>query len=260
MKMFRRRVVMEADVFALDTEQNVDDTRIARGAKCGLTPEQSLQSDLVDLFSSRGGKSRAEQALAKFPEMKGVRSGCMAADLSVNCSVVGRCGPWLPTCTRGMEPVLIRHEHDTYGHLYTPREIGFAMGFPMIRVDGNEKYEDCIGLPLHTLPMRQQQLMQGNGIHLVAIGSLLTYIWSHTVKKDLVLEFLPPLRSLSTAASADESAAVSLPAAKARRCGTADFEFDDDESAAALSALSAPASAAAEDVTDVEADDGDMEE
>lgn len=261
-KYVQRRVAVDCDVFAhLDSERTAGIVRAQCGAAAGLTGVETATADLQDLLGTEKGQDRVEQALAMVSTRSG-RSGCVAADISQNNKRMGRVGPWLPTATRSMILAMFRSPSDTTGYLFTPREIAFAHGWPSISaVEQCSFYEHCAGYPLWSLPLRQQQQLQGNGIHLLSMAAVCLYLFAHTVKRDTLAEFAP---APTTPLPAPGSTMTTSPAPAMQKRGTTEFNFDGagyevDEHAAESEESACIDSASADGIDNLEAEESEAE-
>lgn len=200
-KCFGKRVAVDANIFArADSMENIVATRAAVGSRAGVRAEAALKTPLADLFKG-SARARAAEYIKRVSKHVGFVSGTAAADLSQNPFARARIGPWLPTVTRNMLAVNLGKD-DIFGHIYTPREIAFSQGWPSLPMSENEGYRQVVSFDLHELSPRAQQLLQGNAMHLPTLASWLAYVLAHTLRRDVVREFLPDLRLLSVGNSA----------------------------------------------------------
>jgi hypothetical protein len=156
--------------------------------------DKHMDAPLADYFSN-SAKSRVKNAIRMVDFYKGAVSGTMVADISQDQQTYRRCGPWLPALARKSILINFRPD-DVTGHVFTERELGFAMGWPSIATSANDQFASVVGADFSGLPIDVQRSMQGNGMHLHQLASWLFYVHAHVLHRDVVMEFLPDLRVL----------------------------------------------------------------
>ena len=103
----------------------------------------------------------------------------------------------MPTIARSSDMCMFTSGEDEAGHYFTQRELAFSQGWPSIpSIMACRKYDACISYDLHSLSRRKQTALQGNGMHLASMSSFMLFIFGHLLRRDVVAEFLPPLRIL----------------------------------------------------------------
>lgn len=70
------------------------------------------------------------------------------------------------------------------------------MGWPTIAGAGSDKYMKCAPFPSHLVTSHELRSVLGNSIHLVSAAAFMSWVFAHSLRRDVVKEFLPPLRSL----------------------------------------------------------------
>jgi hypothetical protein len=195
----RRRAVVDASIFAgTDSEDHVEQERRFRGEAARLEGDAALHSDLVDYFSTAASKTRALEYMKVVSDRAGPLSDAVVIDMSQDPTKRCRASPWLMTLARSSDMVLLRDSNDKKGYFFTPSEIAFSQGWPLQSRPTSKKYMECCSYPLDTLPHAQQRSLQGNGMHLTALASFMAYIFAHTIQRDVVAEYLPPLKNLDS--------------------------------------------------------------
>jgi hypothetical protein len=225
--MFCKRAVVDADAFSeVDTPEAVRQERLARASLAGLPAAAAEDSPLKDYIKTAKGKERLAKYISMCEKRTGHISGSTIVDLSQNPQKRFRASPWMMTITRSTDLALLR-KGDPYGYFYTPGEVGFSQGWPTVALKSTLQYKSSIGFPLGQLSRRQQVHLQGNGMHLTALTSFIAYVFAHTIHRDLVAEFLPPLRRLAPACKPEHDEA-------AEQDAEATFEFVQGGSQASL--------------------------
>jgi hypothetical protein len=198
-----KHVVVDADIFAeIDTKEEIEQTLVHQARHAGIT-DIGEKDKLVDIFSGKA-QQRLRDYLALLPSKAGERSGSLICDLTQNPLKRPRESPWMPTQTRGMMAAMLKLGHPRGGHLFTQREMAFAMGWPSISTVCNSGYKQAVPFNLHSLSTASQRALQGNGMHLHALSAWLMYLMCHTIRRDVVAEFCPDLQTLTDAASDEE--------------------------------------------------------
>ena len=130
-------------------------------------------------------------------------SGGMAADIAWDPSSRPRCGPWLTTMQRTSALVWMpgrRDDQDSEAarrcHIFTPREIACAHGWPAARTKKTQSYEACAGFDWAAMPPLKAFTMLGNSMHLHSMGAWFAYVFANALRRSTAREFLPPLRLL----------------------------------------------------------------
>lgn len=200
LRLFNRRAVVDANVFAgADSSGNVLAERVARADN--LKGEDSradlhnLESEMDRYFGSQKGKDRINGYMRMVDSRAGKLSNTMVADCSQTPKLRCRAGAWMMTVTRSSDLVLLR-SGTRQGHFFTPSEVGLSQGWPLCDLDSTRRYRSCLPIPFDTLSRLQQRKLQGNGMHLTALMTFVGYIMSHCLRRDVALEFLPPLQTL----------------------------------------------------------------
>ena len=108
-----------------------------------------------------------------------------------------RCGPWLCTAIRSTNVMLLKPGFEVA--FFTPSEIGYSQGWPSIKLPTTEKYQRAMGFDLSSLTAREQQLLQGNAMHLTCVASFMVHVFSNTLRRSTAREYLPDIRILARA-------------------------------------------------------------
>ena len=188
--------MVDADCFAnLDTPSNIHWAHV-KHAVPSMALDEVDDSPFVDLFTSASQRERVKGYQQLVAQRNGLLSNTMACDLSQNPGARReRCGPWMPTLTRTTLAALLK-EGDPKGYIYTMRELAFSLGIPWIdSIRESQYFIKDLGLKLFDgLSNIHVQGLLGNGQHLACISAFVLYILSNIIKRDLVQEFLPPLK------------------------------------------------------------------
>ena len=195
-KFFLRRAAVDANVFAhVDDPAKIAEEREYRAKKAGATEDNLLDMSVEQYFKTEKQKRRACAYVALSKVRAGFVSGTMTADVTQNPKARLRAGPWMGTVTKSSDMVLLK-AGDKFGYFFTQSELAASQGWPSIETATNVKFMAAMSYPLGTLSRAKQRNLQGNGMHLAAVASFVAFILAHTVRRDLVKEFLPPTRNL----------------------------------------------------------------
>ena len=112
-----------------------------------------------------------------------------------------RLGLWMPSLTQNSKLVQINMANANEDHIFTPRELYFAMGWPTIRSYHNDlsKWMDRI-MDHGAIPTNLKAL--GNGMHLVAEECWCLYVTSNIIRRDVAKLIRPPVSCFQLAAVA----------------------------------------------------------
>lgn len=130
-----------------------------------------------------------------------------------------RYGRDIPSLQRSSTMVWLEPPDFIQGHVYTPRELAIAHGWPVSPPTvcmGVDKYANCNHMQdfgtsgdgcdrTGALSMPAILTCLGNCMHLHSVGAWMTYIMANTMRRCVVKEYLPPLRLLEFAVPCDVS-------------------------------------------------------
>ena len=106
----------------------------------------------------------------------------------------------MPSLAEVIDPVVHGCGALQDGRPVTLREAAFAMGWPSI--DGcGDCFKPEIGCEFWKLPRRQAMSLLGNSMHLTVMSAWFLCVHSHIIRKDLIKEWLPDLRCLTSESS-----------------------------------------------------------
>ena len=199
MGLLRRSPALNGDIFAgIDDPQAIADLRADFARKRGCFSNFD-EVPFMSLFSART-QERIQAAVDKpkpkkkaahhhnAADQEDVASGPIIVDISQSESRPRR-GVLLPAVTKSCVLVSM-----TKHHIFTPSEIEFAMGWPVLDVGGSGKYADLLPQCLQGLSTNARKKLAGNGMCLQQVLSWLTYVMAHVVHRSELLRWQPPLR------------------------------------------------------------------
>lgn len=202
---FGRACALEADDFiGLDGDASYMEVLLAMAHKRGIYPTAEQIGNLHKDWPSLLPRSQHHvYTAAKEVHQEGSRTGLagsFAVDLSQSVSRM-RSGPWVPTVARSTLMCSMSR-----GRLMTGREVDACMGWPAIRLPGNNVYADAVGMDdmfSEASPHARRQLA-GNGMMLPQVMAWLLYVYSHTVRKDRLQQLPMRLRSAAVPSADSE--------------------------------------------------------
>lgn len=207
LSLFQRRCVRDGSVFAgIDQDSNVVSLRVSYGEKVGYVSDPS-EAPLEELFSGTQ-RERIIGYKALQSQKKDLLIPTMCFDATQNPRQRAVASPWLPVITRSCLPMMLSHGDDR-GYIFTGRECAFSQGWPSIPFAENEAFRSAVGFDIHALSLPTQRALLGNGMSLPALTSWIAYLLSHTLRRDVVAEYLPCLKVLTDADGMDDDMGVS---------------------------------------------------
>jgi hypothetical protein len=195
-KQFGCKVLLDADCFAgIDDAVSMQDYHKHLSSKRGVYQSGDKPLNIRHLLAPHQKAHYDEyRAQCASGQKRGYLSGAFVCDLSQNCSLRNRSGPWFPAFAKSTTLASLSTERDEANHaggyIFTPNELNFSQGWPTCDFVVNRKYMACMD-DLSKLPYSQQADLMGNGIHLPTLSSWLLFVASNLVRRD-VLSAMPP--------------------------------------------------------------------
>ena len=100
----------------------------------------------------------------------------------------------MPTCTRKAQFVSLTNTgsfKDAY--VFTPEEIAFSQGWPIIDVGTNGSYMELMNPAFSHLSRREALSAMGNGMHLITLMAWNLYVAARCIRREALEGLAPPL-------------------------------------------------------------------
>ena len=125
-------------------------------------------------------------------------TGCISFDMEKSAHRVARSHSAMlarPT-TNSRLACFSARAGDRHGHVYTPRELHFAMGWPTISTTSSDVWKAAVDscIDMDGLSDRDRRIMLGGSIHLPMLLSWLMFVHSHVCRREHLLAFQPTPR------------------------------------------------------------------
>jgi hypothetical protein len=126
-------------------------------------------------------------------------SGCLVGDVS---QTVGRlrAGPWLPTAQRSSSFISASKKA-----FFTPDELSFAMGWPMIAIEGSKlskSLKATVPDVIANLNTQESRHLSGNGMMIAQVVAWILYTQSNCVRREVLLRIMMPTPALDANSNA----------------------------------------------------------
>ena len=191
-EIFGCKVMLDADVYAgLDSTENI------HAHKVDLAHLRGMYSDIDALPMNAFFSPCAQETLKTLEAMyrKSIKTGANGAlvgDLSQSPSRV-RAGPWLPAMARSSLLMSFSRQH-----IFTPNEIDFAMGWPVVDIlapDGNPSvFPGVLPPQFKQLDRTSRRIFAGNGMCLQQVMAWYTYCHAHVIRRSDCYTLYPHVR------------------------------------------------------------------
>jgi site-specific DNA-cytosine methylase len=195
LSFFERAVRLEGDCFVgLDTPEHNRALKMHLALNRGsyLSSEAADQVAYEDLLWATARSSLdALRIRLHSGQAKVGLGGTFIGDLSQSPDRP-RAGAFLPAQARGSALYSLSKDR-----LLTPAEIDLSMGWPCLPLPGCESYMDLQGYSSAgcQLSFAEQRSLSGNGMVLPQVAAWWLYIFSHTVRRELLERMAPPMSS-----------------------------------------------------------------
>jgi hypothetical protein len=178
-----------ADFVGLDSDANRFAALNAMSKRWGL--EYAPEVPLKDILSSSASRHllACKQLMASGKKI-GALPG-VAADVSQSPQHRHRAGPFLPSLQISSQIVSLDPHGGDADKLYTANELAFLHGFPSLEFCP-AKYKNCLNYQLSSKSPGHQARALGNGQSIVVTVAWILYVFSHTIRRDVVEGFMPP--------------------------------------------------------------------
>lgn len=204
LSFFGKSVSVDGDIFVgLDTQQEYDVLLRGMAENRGLHPttDQLRKAHWSSLLAPGVlANYKANKMVYEQGNRTGLVGGGFVCDLSQSEDRL-RNGPWLPTVARSTSLCSLSKDR-----LFTANEIDFAMGWPAIENEWNEKY--CTRLDMKamfgTSSHHQRSQLAGNGMMLQQVFSWSLYCFNNLARLPVLRLMELPLQKASTTLEHDE--------------------------------------------------------
>jgi hypothetical protein len=185
-EIYERTVMLDGDAFA-----NIDDVDATSEARARLArnrgffgPSGNVPFESLFTKSQQGCIKHCREKLG--PHKTGV-NGALIMDVSQSESRT-RLSAWIPAVTRSSTMVSLSQEH-----IFTPHELDFAMGWPVLPVHTAADYKHTVPPAMFSLSSGSQKRLAGNGMCLQQVLAWYLYVHAHCLRKSVLADMEPPL-------------------------------------------------------------------
>jgi hypothetical protein len=184
--IFERTVMLDGDSFAnIDGVDSTSEARARLARNRGFFgPSSSVPFYSLFTKSQQGCVKHCREKLG--PHKTGV-NGALIMDVSQSESRP-RLSAWIPAVTRSSTMVSLSQEH-----IFTPHELDFAMGWPVLAVHTAAEYMHTVPPAMFNLSAGAQKRLAGNGMCLQQVLAWYLYVHAHCLRKSVLVDMEPPL-------------------------------------------------------------------
>ena len=188
-KMFRRRVVLDGDVFFADSSERRLSTMKQYAFRRGSFVRDDLLPSQIDFVTLLSGTERDRLvAYHKVREQSAFLSNTLICDITQNPDFRNYSSVVMPTQTTNSRFVSLKHGPS--GLPFTPYELMFAHGWPTIRCQACEEFtndakiKDLLKFLDTDIKDRQLVSLSGNALHLPSLASFVLYILGNCSRRE----------------------------------------------------------------------------
>ena len=194
---FRAAAMVSGSIFAgADTKKNISNKRKELAHLNGIFDPKNMHDTLALLKKTEVKNMKAFMKIYK----SGTRTCPLSNTMMVEytqppdaCSQ--RCGPWIPTLATASKVLSMSGDSSQPDmHIMTDRELDASQGWPTIVPPGCEDlYSDCMPLQFADMSPNCARHSRGSSMHLYAMAAWVMYVSGNVIRRDRLLENIPPV-------------------------------------------------------------------